>query len=277
VAEPIAVVTGTTSGMGRELVRGLATAGFTVVAHARSAEKAAAEIARLGPLADHVQTVLADLSSRADVRRLGDELAARFPRIDVLIHNAATVPKTRVATPDGLELGFATNVLAPFLLTKRLDASLRAAAPGRVQLFWGGNADVLDVDDLQSTKGRYDSWRAYSQTKNACVALTRELARRGDGGIVYCAVLPGLVNTEGMRGLGNLFSLLGRPFFRTPAQGARTSLWLATEADVTGRSGKCYGSVLGSGWQNEITRLPGAIDPARARRLYEICEELAAG
>lgn len=274
----VAIVTGTTSGIGREVVRGLADAGYTVVAHARNADKAAAELMKLSPSQrERVHTVLADLSSRADVKRLAEELATRFPKIDLLIHNAAVVPKTRTETSDQLDACFAANVLAPFILTKRLEASLRAAAPSRVLFYWGGGQDTFDVGDLQWKKRTpYDGWAAYCQSKNACALLAGELARRtGASGVSYFIVLPGLVNTEGMQGLGNLFSKLGRPFFRTPAQGARTPLWVAQERGLEARSGACFGSLLGSGWRNEMKLSPNARDPQLASRLFGTCEELA--
>ncbi len=277
--EKIAVVTGTTSGIGREIVRGLLDQGYTVVAHARSADKAEAELAKLdASQRARVQRVLANLSSRADVNRMADDLATRFPKIDLLIHNAAVVPKTRIETSEGLDECFMTNVLAPFILTKRLDPALRAGAPSRVQLFWGGGQNTFDIDDLQSKKAkRYDGWAAYCQTKNACALLVGELARRSkNGGVSYFAVLPGLVNTEGMRGLSNfVFSTLLRPMYRTPAEGARTALWVAREPGLESRSGACFGSAIGSGWRNEAKPGKNATDPELASRLYAKCEELA--
>jgi NAD(P)-dependent dehydrogenase (short-subunit alcohol dehydrogenase family) len=275
--EKIAVVTGTTSGIGREIVRGLLEQGYTVVAHARSADKAEAELMKLdASQRSRVQRVLADLSSRKDVVRMADELATRFPKIHLLIHNAAVVPRTRSETSEGLELAFATNVLAPFILTRRLEASLKAGS-ARVELFWGGGQNTFDIDDLQSKKGKYDGWVAYCQSKNACALLAGELARRGkDSGVSYFGVLPGLVNTEGMRGLSNfVFSTLMRPLYRTPAEGARTALWVAQEPGLEARSGTIFGSPLGSGWRNETKPGKNATDPTLASRLYAKCEELA--
>jgi NAD(P)-dependent dehydrogenase (short-subunit alcohol dehydrogenase family) len=212
-----------------------------------------------------------------DTIRAADDLATRFPRIELLIHNAAIVPKTRIETSEGLDECFATNVLAPFVLTRRLEKALRAGAPSRVLFFYGGGQNDFDVDDLQSKKGAYDGWRAYCQSKNGCVLLASELARRGQGGgVSYFSVLPGMVNTEGMRGLSNfVFSTLLRPIYRTPAEGARTPLWVATEPGLEARSGACFGSALGSGWRNETKPGKRARDPVLAGRLYGQCEELA--
>jgi len=275
--EKIALVTGTTSGIGREIARGLLAAGFTVIAHGRSAEKAGreAELLKASTGSNRIHTVLADLSLRSEVRRMAAEVSERFPRIDRLIHNAAVVPKTRTETPEGLESCFATNVLAPFMLTRLLEKSLRAGAPARVLYFWGGGQNVFDIDDLQSRKTPYEGYKSYCQSKNACALLAQESAKRLAGsGISVFAVLPGLVNTEGMQGLGNFFSKLG-PIFRTPPQGARTPLWMTTEPGLEAHSGKCFGNLLGGGWKKETKLLENARNPVLAERLFTFCEGLA--
>jgi NAD(P)-dependent dehydrogenase (short-subunit alcohol dehydrogenase family) len=264
--------------MGREIVRGMLAANYTVIAHARSAAKAAAEVAKLrdSPGSDRVHTVLADLASKRDVLRMADEVAERFPKIDRVVHTAGIVPKQRVETADGLDECFATNTLAPFILTRRLEGVLRAGAPSRVIFFWGGGQNVFDVDDLQSRKTPYQGYKVYCQSKNACALLAQEFARRLAGsGISVFSVLPGLVNTEGMKELEGLFFKLTRPFYRTAAQGARTPLWVATEPGLEPRTGRCFGSPLGPGWKNEVSLPPNAKDPALAARVYAICEQLA--
>lgn len=273
-----ALVTGTTSGIGREVAKGLLARGYTVVAHGRSAEKLKGEVARWPASAGQVQTVLGDLSSKADVVRLADEVLTRFPRLDLLVHNAAVVPQTRAQTADGLNACFATNALAPFVLSRRLRPALEAAGASRVIYFWGGGQNTFDLEDLQSKKTPYDGYADYSQSKNACALLAQESVRQGAGkGVSTFAVLPGLVNTEGMQSMNNLFSKVGAFFFRTPAQGARTPLWVATEPGLEARSGTCFGSLLGGGWRKE-TKLPAnAKDPVLAPKVWAVCEQLAGG
>lgn len=274
----LALVTGTTSGMGREIVRELLAANYSVIAHARSAGKAATEVAKLrdGFGNDRVHTVLADLASRSDVRRMADEVAGRFPKIDRVIHNAGMVPKQRVETPDGLDECFVINTLAPFILTRRLEGPLRAGAPSRVVYVWGGGQNALDADDLQSRKNPYKPYRAYCQSKNACALIAQESARRLAGsGISVFSVLPGLVDTEMLQGMTNLFARMARPFSRTPAEGARTTLWVVTEPGLERASGRCFGNLFGPGWRNETKLPPNAVDPALAARVYAICEQLA--
>lgn len=278
--ERVGVVTGASGGIGKEIARGLARAGWTAVMLARSEAKtraAADDVRATVPGAD-VHVVLADLARLADVRRAAREIAERFPRLDALIHNAASIPHERRVTPDGLEEAFATNVLAPFVLTEALRASLERSK-GRVVYFYGGGEPTFDIDDLQSERGAYDGWRAYVQSKNAVAILTRETARRLEGsGVTAIAALPGIVRTDGMRGLPGrmrIFSILMRPLMRTPEQGARTPLWLATTAGA-GTPGRVHGSMFGD-WKQEITRLPAAVsDPALAARLWDECARLAA-
>ncbi|HEY8206594.1 MAG TPA: SDR family NAD(P)-dependent oxidoreductase, partial [Myxococcaceae bacterium] len=271
--------TGSTSGIGREIAKGLLVQGYTVIAHGRSAEKSRREVEQLKAStgSDRIHTVLADLSLRSEVKRMAKEVSERFPRIDRLVHNAAVVPKARAETPEGLDGCFATNVLAPFLLTRLLEDHLRAAAPSRVLYFWGGGQNVLDLEDLQSKKTPYSGWNAYCQSKNACALLVQESAKRLSGsGISVFAVLPGLVNTEGMLGLGNFFSTISPFLFRTPAQGARTPLWIANEPGLEAQSGKCFGNLLGGAWRKETKLMPNARDPMLAARVYAACEQLAA-
>jgi NAD(P)-dependent dehydrogenase (short-subunit alcohol dehydrogenase family) len=273
-----ALVTGTTSGIGREIVKGLLAAGYNVIAHARSADKLEREMGAWKPR-ERVSTVIAALDSKTEVARMADEVAARAPKLDLLVHNAAMAPKARVETADGLDACFATNVLAPFLLTRRLEPQLRAAAPSRVLLFFGGNHPKLDVGDL-ATRTRshaYEGFKIYSESKNACALLTQAFARRLAGsGVSVFAVLPGVVDTEGMRGLGFPFSLAARLMFRSPAKGARTPLWLAQEPGLESKSGHCFGNALGSGWRNETALPDVAKDPKLADEVYGLCEKSSA-
>ena len=269
-----ALVTGTTSGIGRVLVKECLDRGWDVIAHARSDEKLDKEIAAWPK--GKVHKAIADLASKKDVARMADEIGAKFPKIDVILHNAAVSPKERLEI-DGMDACFTTNVLAPFILTKRLEPQLRAAAPSRVVLFFGGNSKELDVDMMRNgTRKPYDGFMVYSATKNACAALAREMnARMKDSGVSVFAVIPGVVNTEGMRGLGFPFSWLAPLMFRTPQQGTRTAMWVATEPGLEAQGGKCFGNALGSGWKNETKLPPKAIDPAISEQIYALCEREA--
>jgi retinol dehydrogenase-12 len=280
-SEKVGVVTGASGGIGLEIARAIAAQGWTAVLVARSEAKlrAAADEIRARTKSDRVETVIADLGKMSDVRRAAAEIAAKHARVDALVHDAAVVPSERRVTSEGLEEAFATNVLAPFVLTDALRAELERAK-GRVVFFFGGGQPDFEIDDLQSERN-FDGWSAYCQSKNACVMLARESAKRfGSSGVTYVATIPGLVNTAGMRGLPGrmqFFSIAFRPFMRTPAQGARTAVWLATSPELPpGAAGKVFGSMFGD-WKQEMKRIsPKAKDDDLCRRLWESCERLAA-
>lgn len=279
--ERVGVVTGASGGIGLEIARGIAALGWTTVLVARSEPKlrAAAADVRASTRSERVEIVVADLARMRDVERAASELAARHERVDALVNNAAIVPSERRTTTEGLEEAFATNVLAPFVLSERLRPALERAK-GRAVFFYGGGQPSFEIDDLQSEKGAYDGWTAYCQSKNACVMLARESQHRfGATGVTYVATIPGLVNTAGMRALPGrmqFFSVLFRPFMRTPAEGARTALWLATSPELPpGAGGKVFGSMMGD-WKAEMTRIsPKALDDELCGRLWASCERLA--
>jgi NAD(P)-dependent dehydrogenase (short-subunit alcohol dehydrogenase family) len=258
-----ALVTGSTSGIGRALAEVLAGAGATVGIVARDAvrgEAVRAEIAAAGNPA--VRPFVADLSSQADVRRLAAEVTEAFPRLDILIHCAAVYTSRRTVTADGLETMFATNQLAPFQLTNLLRDHLVASAPARVLILTAPSTVKLDFDDLQAER-RFRALRAFGASKAADLLLMSELARRFEGtGVVANAVHPGLVRTNLMRqALAPLrwaLWLVSAPPARVAA--AIAPLALAPEyADVTGRFFK-------NG--REIKAPPYTLDPEIASRLW---------
>jgi retinol dehydrogenase 14 len=191
-----------------------------------------------------VEVFLGDLSSQSQVRRLADEVRHRVSRLDVLVNNVGGYWNTRQVTADGLERTFAVNHLASFLLTNLLLDLLRRSAPARVVMV-SSNAHVqgrIDFDDLQGERS-YSGARAYNQSKLANVLFTYELARRLPASSVTANALhPGVVRTsfgaEDPRGVQRVVVPLLRPFMKSPAQGAATSIQLASAAElerVTGR------------------------------------------
>lgn len=182
----------------------------------------------------------ADMSSQAQVRGLAAAVLDACPRLDVLVNNAGTFYNSRHATVDGLERTFAVNHLAPFLLTELLLDRLKASAPARiVTVSSNGHAmGKLTFDDLQSEKC-YSGRLAYAQSKLANIAFTYELSRRLDGTGVTATVLhPGLVRTslssDDPSALLNFLIFLGRPFSKAPAEGAATSVYLASAPEADG-------------------------------------------
>ena len=271
----VCLVTGATSGVGLATARALAGMGATTLLVARDAgrgERTRREIAAATGSQD-VDVMLADLSSRAQVHRLAEQVHDRTDRLHVLVNNAGLTMRRRRVTEDGLEWVLAVNHLAPFLLTNLLLDLLRAGAPSRVVTVTSSAQSVgrIDFDDLQGER-RYRGQRAYNQSKLANVMFTYELARRLEGtGVTATCVHPGVVRTNfGVDGPlpVRLLIPLGRRFMRSPEQGADTVVWLASSPDVEGVSGRYFTR------RRAIASSRRSYDQDGARRLWEISRRL---
>ncbi len=193
------VATGATSGVGEQAALALARMGARIVFVARDGKRAEATLARLervAPRAGHA-VHLADLSSIADTRRVGLLIARTEPRVDVLINNAGAMFADRRVTAEGLEMTFALNHMAYFVMTVALDERLAASAPARVvsTASMAHQGMTLDFSDLQSAKS-YNGWRAYGRSKLANILFTREAAHRLAGvgvGVTANCFHPGFV------------------------------------------------------------------------------------
>lgn len=271
MAGRVCVVTGATAGMGEVMATELARRGATVVLVARSAEKAARTREKAVRAAGHerVEVVLADLASQARVRAAAAQIVDRHPAVHVLINNAAVYTRKRETTEDGIEMQLAVNHLAPFLLTNLLLEALRAGAPARVVTMSSGahNAAKPRWDDLEMRAG-YSGLRQYSNTKLYNLWMTRELARRHPlPELAANAMHPGVVGTSLLFGGFAPLRLL-KPFMRTPEQGARTAVYLASDpaaANVTGEYFKDDRPARSS---------EASQDRDAARRLWEISARL---
>jgi len=239
----VAVITGTTHGIGRVTAGELAKAGLTVVMLCRDLEagrRVRDEISAEAPEAC-VHVHACDLASLASVRACAAAIRGEFEEISLLINNAGAVSARHRMSEDGFELTFATNHLGPFLLTQLLRD--RMAAGGRIinvasRAHYGGR---LDLDGIQSPRGRYSATAAYAQSKLANVLHTFALARRLGGGSVTANCLhPGVVATHLLpRWLRILKPLMTRVTF-TPERGARTTLYLALSNEVAGVTGRYF-------------------------------------
>lgn len=271
----VCLVTGATSGIGAVTAEALAGRGGVVAVVGRSAERAAATVERIRRRTGTttVEHLLADLSSQQEVRRLAEAFAARHDRLDVLVNNAGAVFTRRRQSPDGLELTFALNHLAYFLLTGLLLDTLRSSAPSRVV---NVSSDAhqgarIDFDDLQAERG-YRGFTVYGRSKLANLLFTYELARRLEGtGVTVNALHPGVVATRFATNNGRVVRLLQplfRPFMVSPEQGARTVVHLATSPEVEGVTGGYF-----------VKERPSpssgvSYDTAAAERLWQVSEEL---
>lgn len=272
----VCLITGATSGIGRATALALGAMGAEVVLLCRDAAKGEATAAAVRAAgAPRVDLLLADLARQAEVRRAAAEFLASARPLHVLINNAGVVNVRRSVTPDGIETTFAVNHLAYFLLTTLLLERLRASAPARIVnvASEAHKLGALDFDDLQNTR-RYRVMKVYGQSKLANILFTSELARRLEGsGVTANSLHPGAVAT----GLGTnnggwarrLIRLL-RPFFRTPDDGAATSIHLATAPQLAAVSGRYFANC------REKTPSRAARDAAAARRLWAVSEQLTA-
>jgi retinol dehydrogenase 14 len=263
------LVTGGTGGIGKATAVGLARLGARVGITGRDikgAEAAAADI-RAASNNAAIDAFAADLSSQIQVRRLAGEVLDRYPRLDVLVNNVGGFWTHRHVTDDGLEHTFALNHLAPFLLTALLLDRLKASAPSRIVTVASGAHTLgrLNFDDLQGEL-KYSGQSAYNASKLANVMFTYELARGLHGSGVTATVLhPGVVRTafgaEDQSAFFRLMLPLMRPFMKTTAQGAATSIYLASspkQEGVTGVYCTCR-SARGAVGRRELHRADSSI------------------
>ena len=241
------VITGGTSGIGEVAAVALAKLGARIVLVARDKSRGDATLARLrdsGPDVAH-SVHFADLLRLAEMKRVAAEIAAREPRIDVLINNAGAMFAKRRLTEDGLERTFALNHMAYFVMAAGLRERLVASGPARIinTASAAHQGATLDFDDLQSAKS-FGARKAYGQSKLCNILFTRELARRLQGTRVTANCLhPGFVATRFGDQSGGLMSPLIRlaKFFAiSPAEGAETIIYLASSPDVRETTGQYF-------------------------------------
>src|SRR5258707_9803495 len=196
----ICLITGATNGIGKETALGLARLGATVIVVGRSRDLGAATVAEIKQKSgnSNVESMTADLSSMAEVRRLAKEFKAKYNALHVLVNNAGAIFLSRQLSPDGYEMTFALNHLSYFLLTNLLLDLIKASAPARIVNVSSDSHERahINFDDLQSTKG-YTGIGAYGQSKLANIMFTYELARRlSETGVTVNAVHPGFVRSR---------------------------------------------------------------------------------
>lgn len=271
------LVTGATSGIGKETALRLAMLGATVVIAARDPARAEAvgeEIRLRVPLA-RVETITADLSSLRQVRRLADEVRARYDRLDVLLNNAGVITMRRQTTVDGLETTFATNHLAPFLLTNLLRGVLERSAPARViTVASAAHKQIRAIPWDSLATGEAAHRRAYPLSKLCNILFTLELAKRLDGtGVTANCLHPGFIRTDLGRDITGSAGRVVRFILRFqpgPAAGAQTSVYLASSPEVADITGRYFIK------SKPVNPSPLAADPRSAAHLWALSEELIA-
>ncbi len=270
------IVTGATSGIGKEIAMQLAALGADVVLACRDVERGkhtASEIAQHTG-AKHVDAMQMDASSQASIREFARQYRDRHARLDVLVNNAGMNRGVhpRVNSVDGIELTFATNVLGYFLLTDELLDLMKASAPSRIVNVASQFASDLDLDDLQFERRPFESIKAYAQSKACNRLLTWALARRLKGTHVTAnAMAPGLVVDTGLyrHAPPELMTRLRQRGGRTVAQGAETAVWLASSPQVEGVSNGFFvdRTKTQCEFRNKTTE----------EKLWSICSDLVVG
>jgi NAD(P)-dependent dehydrogenase (short-subunit alcohol dehydrogenase family) len=271
----VAVVTGANTGIGKEIARGLASRGATVVLACRSLDRGGAALDEIATSTGNpnVSLMQLDQSSQASIRRFAKELASAHDRVHVLVNNAGVWLDEKKRSVDGIEMTWATNVLGYFLLTAMMrDLVLAGGKDGgaRIVNVASEMARGLDLDDPEFERRPYDGVSAYSQSKQANRMWTWALARRIAGtGVTVNAMHPGWVRTELAREgwKARVTSVASKVLARSPERGARTAVWLASDPSVAGKSGGFYA--------DERERPCRFRDEAEEARLWALCAKMA--
>lgn len=290
------LITGGTSGIGKEIALGLTKMKATVVLVGRNklkCESVVREIlARSGNSGgdsviqktndygkNNISYLMADLSSQSSIRKLAKEFMDNNKRLDVLVNNAGVFLGKRMTTIDGIEYTFALNHLAPFLLTNLLLDTIKATGninSTRSRIITTSSIAHsranIDLDDLQFERRHYNGIRAYGQSKLANILFTKELARRLDGAPVTANCFhPGGVRTnlvEENPWYYRLIWALASPFLTNAEKGADTGIYLASSPDVEGITGKYFAK------RKETKTSNVANDMELAQKLWQISEKL---
>lgn len=245
--EKTCLVTGATQGVGKETALQLARKGAQVVIVGRSKTRTAATVEWIKKETgnDHVEFLVADLSSQQEVRALAGEFMQTHNRLDILINNAGGIFSARQHTVDGFELTWALNHLAYFTLTLELLELLKDSSPSRIINVSSGlhAKGEIDFDDLQFENG-YKAMTAYRRSKLANILFTYTLARRLAGtGVTANCLTPGVTATgfgHNNKGLFKIAMTMARPFMKSASKGAETSVYLATSQALNNVSGKYF-------------------------------------
>ena len=262
------LVTGATDGLGRHIALELANKGATVLLHGRSRERRESvfeEIQRQTGSGGGSRYYLADLSSLSEVRGLAEQILSKYDRLDVLVNNAGIIARERQETLDGVELTFAVNYLAHFLLTKLLLPLLKASAPARIVNVASAGQSPVDFHDVMLKRG-YGGMKAYTQSKLAQVMFTFELAERLRGtGVTVNALHPAtLMDTKMVR------ETFGRAS-STVQEGTEAVLRLAASPELEGVTGRYFDGT------REARASRQAYDVGARKSLWDLSEKLCEG
>jgi NAD(P)-dependent dehydrogenase (short-subunit alcohol dehydrogenase family) len=240
----VCCITGGTSGIGKETALELARLGAIIVLPVRNlelAEKVKQEIIeKTGNT--NIDIMPCDMVSFVSIMSFAKAFIAKYDRLHILVNNAGIMERSRKVSRDGIELVFAVNHLAPFLLTTLLLETIKASAPSRIvnvasEAHKGGNLDFNDIE----MKKQFNGWKAYSQSKLANILFTRKLSSMLIGtGVTANSLHPGVVATNIFTMIPPFLRPITKMFMLTPAQGAETTIYLASSPEVENITGEYF-------------------------------------
>ncbi len=269
--EKVCIVTGANRGIGRAIAEGIVRKGHQVILVCRNETTGNFALNKLRSTFPKTDLVIGDLSSIKSVNTLTQELLNRFPRIDVLIHNAGIWPSQLTKNKDGLEMAFMVNHLAPFYMTHLLLDRLKSSNSARIVLVNAG-LYVRGSVDLKRTPWGDDFHRmkTYMNTKLCGILFMRKLAPMLEGtGVTINAVHPGVIRT----GLGDFGGVIGvilrgfKLFMGSPKKGAKGPIHLALSSSVRSNGGY-YDKI------KEKALVSIALDDTLANELWDLSQEL---
>lgn len=239
-----AIITGATSGIGKVTALAIAREGAHLVLPVRNMEKGEAlkEEIKQETGSTKVELMSCNLASLDSVRSFAKQFLAKYDRLDLLINNAGLWEAKQKESADGIEMNFAVNHLAPFLLTNLLLDLIKKSAPARI-INVSSTAHKyakMNFADIEGKKG-WGSMKSYAQSKLANIFFTRKLAHELAGtGVTANCLHPGVVNTRLFDNMPGFFRRIFGLFMISPEKGAETSIFLATSPEVEGVSGAYY-------------------------------------
>ncbi|MEZ4824949.1 MAG: SDR family oxidoreductase [Bacteroidia bacterium] len=273
-----ALITGSTSGIGKATALDLAQKGWKVIIHGRKKESCEQVVREITEKTGNTNLhfIVADLSDIDSVKKMAETIRQDFPELTVLINNAGTFSKTRILTKNGWEQTWMVNYLSRFFLTTLLLDLLKKNRPSR----------IIDVSGMYHSKGKihfedislsqnYSLGSANNQSKLANILFTYKLARDLEGtGVVANTLHPGAVdtgsvlNSKEISALEKLMYRIFRPFFKSPDQGAETLVFLASAPEAATITGKYFVN------QKPVKSSPKSYDTSLQEKLWVLSNEM---
>jgi NAD(P)-dependent dehydrogenase (short-subunit alcohol dehydrogenase family) len=269
----ICLITGANSGMGKATAIELAKMKATVVMLCRNKERGEKAQQELISQTENkkIDLFICDLSSFKQIRKFVDDFKQKYQNLHVLINNAGIMLKKRYLSVDGFEMNFAVHLLGPFLLTNLLLDTLKKSSPSRIINVASAahKRAKMNFDDLQSEYRKYSLFGVYGISKLAEILFTYELSRKlEDTEVTSNAVHPGVVNTNLGRDQSKFSQWFARKFFKSPEEGAKTSIYLASSPEVEGVTGKYFIN------NNPAKSSDESYNIENAKRLWDISKKL---